>query len=440
MTDGSPIQRAKELIADSKFSDAIALLKPALDSAGIGRRVWAGFYLAKAYRGNGQSDLALEALRVAAADIGKDGSNPDWRKIQEVSVYGLASWCVWDRDVSKVDDVGVLLDAAQRIKATCDRGKIELYGEPSPYVMASLKAARACLVAGRYDDAIAVLNQLEPNRLSHKRFELNNGEEVASEQERWFQSAAKALVETEQWAEALSVCDKALAKGLHHQVEYMIGYRKAQALSGLERPEAAIEVLSGLLRRRREWWVQCELAGNEIRVGKRREAIVRWCIAMIDAGIDEKSGRKLADLALLLKEDGRPALGELVAPVIRQIWEERSWRIKEPLASQIAALQGSSGPTAAIEDSARQVREVLWDVLDHYDPPLEGTISRILPNGTAVFIRIKDQPRDVYAKMPRRPLKVGDEITCRLVESFDFKRQENSLAAVHLRLRTARLN
>ncbi len=434
MADESPLKRGKALIAAGKLLEAVELLGASFVAPESPSRVWVGFQLANALRKLGRIEDALTVLRKSAAMIGSDATEPEWTERQRRAIFGLASWCIWDRDVKEVEDPGVLLHAANTIYNTMTKGGLDLFEEPSPFIMASLKSAKIGLRAGRSEEAVAVLQRIPSASLSAERIALKNGEEMSSDRERWFEMLSKGLVLTEHWKSAIELCDQALQSELHHQVSYTIGYRRAQALAGAGRVREAVAQLGALLRRRREWWVQAELARHHWMMGNQTVAIGLAVAAAIDAGIDEKSARHLVALAGWLREFGQPQLGVLIAPIVRQIWSEHGWKLKGELSEQVESLASRGGAEAVPDrDIAKTVRQLLWETLDQFDPPKRGVVTRILPDGRAAFIRVEGQVRDVYARMPKRPLTVGSEVTLRLVESYDFKRQEDSVAAMHVR-------
>jgi len=169
-------------------------------------------------------------------------------------------------------------------------------------------------------------------------------------------------------------------------------------------------------------------------MGNQTIAIGLAVAAAIDAGIDEKSARHLVALAGWLREFGQPRLGVLLVPIVRQIWSEHGWKLKGEFCQQVEALAGRGNTEEVPEQNiAKTVRQLLWETLDQFDPPKRGVVTRILPDGRAAFIRVEGQVRDVYARMPKRPLVVGSEVTLRLVDSYDFKRREDSVAAMHVR-------
>jgi tetratricopeptide (TPR) repeat protein len=435
MNEESALAVGKRLIAEGRFTEAVATLEPAFRSPGTFARVWVGVQLAKALRRAEEFSRALDVLREATKCIETVGQSQEWISKQRMAIFGLASWCLWDRDVAHVDDANLLLDAATKIHKTLVSGGLDLFEEPSPFVIAALKAAKFGLDAGRGAEVAKLLDLLDPKQLDAKRVTLQSGDEMASSRERWYELRAKALILTEQWEQAVAFCEQGQGAGLHHQVAYTLGYRRAQALAGMGRREEARKALASLLRTRREWWVQSELAEIEWALGHRKKAIVTASAAIVDTGVDERSARKLLSLACWLCEEGSTRLGTLVGPLIRQIWVDRGWGIKGEMLQQLQSLPKAAEEVQLVTDAiSREVRRELWSVLDQYDPPLIGVASRLLPNGRALFLKVDGRPNDVYARMPRVPIQIGQQVSFRLVDSFDFKRNEESQLAIHLKV------
>ena len=82
-----------------------------------------------------------------------------------MAIFGLASWCLWDRDVAQVEDANLLFDAATKIHRTLVSGGLDLFEEPSPFVIAALKAAKSGLEAGRGAEVVNLLDLLDPKPL-----------------------------------------------------------------------------------------------------------------------------------------------------------------------------------------------------------------------------------------------------------------------------------
>ena len=435
MSEQSPLAIGKRLIEEGRFEEAIATLEPAFRSPKTVARVWVGFQLGKALRRTAEFSRALDVLRETAQCIETVGQSQEWISKQRMAIFGLASWCLWDRDVAQVEDANLLFDAATKIHRTLVSGGLDLFEEPSPFVIAALKAAKFGLEASRGAEVVKLLDLLDPKQLAAKRVTLQSGDEMASARERWYELRAKALILTERWEEAVVFCEQGQGAGLHHQIAYTLGYRRAQALTGMGRREEAIKALVALLRTRREWWVQSELAENQWALGHRKKAIVTASAAIVDTGIDERSARKLLTLACWLAEEGNSKFGTLVAALIRQIWVDRGWRIKGEVLQQLQSLPKAAEEVHLVTDAlSREVRRELWSVLDQYDPPLIGVASRILPNGRALFLKVDGRPNDVFARMPRALIQIGQQVSFRLVDSFDFKRNEESQSAIHLKV------
>ena len=223
MSEESPLAIGKRLIEEGRFEDAIAILEPAFRSPTTFARVWVGFQLAKALRRTAEFSRALDVLREAAQCIETVGQSQEWISKQRMAIFGLASWCLWDRDVAQVEDANLLFDAATKIHRTLVSGGLDLFEEPSPFVIAALKAAKSGLEAGRGAEVVNLLDLLDPKQLAAKRVTLQSGDEMASARERWYELRARALILTERWEEAVVFCEQGQGAGLHHQIAYTLG-------------------------------------------------------------------------------------------------------------------------------------------------------------------------------------------------------------------------
>ena len=424
----------KDLNKQKKWDEILEHL-PAWQKANEKKNPWAAFYFASALRKSNRSKEALDILRTAARELPPADKDNDWDNRCRQKLFGLAAWCIWDISVKNTTEAGELLEAALRIRATLRACGGELHESKAPYITAATKASKALLQGqGRgMHQVVDLLECLNPELLETDRFQTDSGDELASQRERWYEQMAKALHASQQWDRLIQICDQGLAHSLHHKTQYFIIYRKAQALRQTGKSEEACALLSSLVAKRFEWWVLMELAQTKWDLGNHRAAIRDACIAFVETKIDSLVAKSLLTISEWILQQGRPKLGDVVAPFVELVWVENGWPIKDALRSRLGALHVSN--ESDVKDPnilARNIIQELWKVLDEFDPPLTGIVKRFLPNGKAMFLGVEGRG-DVYARVHgRKQPKIGDRVSFRLFSSYDRKRDEITDAAIHI--------
>jgi len=430
----NPLDHGKELVRNGEWQKALNVLLPLWKSQS--GDPWTAIPLIKSLRKLDRPSEALNVAREAARYLLRSSDGEGHSAFLKEILYSLAAWCVWDLSFKRTTDLGTQVRACRTIRRTLDAGRVPLEQPKAPYVRAAISTAKGLILQGRSSDAFELLEPLNACLLDSTRSALPDGKAMPSDRERWLLCLSKACAETANWSRLLQVVDSGLAdSSLAEQTMYFLKYRRGIALRNLGDRELALKVLTEVVAQKREWWAVLEMAITKWESGRQRKAIRDFCIAILDAGLSQLSARALLELSERLASLGRCSFGHQTRCFIESVWLSNGWTIKDELQNRLKSLSGEA-PTSNMDlnSLSGKLRTALWETLDEYDPPLHGTIDRIMPSGKAMFIAVETK-NDVYADVPPRTTpRPGDRVTFRMFPAFDRKWKRYTEAAIHVRL------
>lgn len=427
--------QAKVHLAANQWQEAVDLLMPLWNSPQ--REVGDAMYLTKALRKIGRSaeglDIAREGARMLARGEGVGTWKPERLK---PALYGLAAWCVYDTEVRDNDAAAILERAARTIRKTLEQSSGSLTDPRSPYIRAAFKAAKAITNGGHASNALELLDPLSPDILDTTRTTLPNGKESVTDRERWYLLVSRAMEKEQAWDDILRLWDRAIAdKTLNEWSLFFLEYRRGCALQAMGRVDEAVKVLGGLAAKKREWWVLQELAKAKWTLNRRRSAMADAALGLLGSDLSEMTGKFVLLIGEWAAVERQAPLASLARRFVEGIWEAQGWPIKADMRMQLEKLPLDNGLVSLpLNEVGKRLRASLWQELDRVDPPLEGTVQKLIGDGKAAFLRVDGRP-NVYARVPRdMNLREGMRVQFRIVASFDRKKQQVSEEAIHVRL------
>lgn len=427
--------QAKVHLAANQWQEAVDLLMPLWHSPE--REVGDAMYLTKALRKVGRSHEGLEIAREGARMLAKGEGVGTWKPERlKPALYGLAAWCVYDTEVRDNDAASVLERAARTIRKTLEQSGGSLTDPRSPYIRVAFKAAKAVTNGGHAKNALELLDPLSPDALDTTRNTLPNGKESVTDRERWYMLVSRAMEKEQAWDDILRLWERTIAdKTLSDWTLYFLEYRRGCALQALGRVEEAVKVLGGLAARKREWWVLQELATAKWTLNRRRSAVADAALGLLSSDLNEMTGKFILLFGEWAAAEKQTPLASLARRFVEGTWEAQGWPIKAEMRQRLDKLPPEDGLSGlAINEVGQRLRASLWHELDRVDPPLEGTVQKLIGDGKAAFLRI-DGRSNVYARVPRGVnLREGMRVQCRIVASFDRKKQHASEEAIHIRV------
>lgn len=364
-----------------------------------------------------------------AVNVAREGLQllPDFEPLQSA-----LCWALYERDIKSLTEEPTL-EELRKGYATCREIRTllanDLYGDFSTWVHAVLRISKDMLAHQGGDRSRIVkcardmLAEVDPDKLSKTGYQGG-----PSPFERHALSFTKALNISKEWSKARQACTAALPlipKG--GDTESWIRHRLGLALLELGEPSLAAEHISFILSKKpTEWWALRNDGRVKIATGDTQGAIRAFASALKGGALHMKT-QAMIELAHLLRSQGNMADADLHHLVARQIRLDQGW----PSTSEI---DQPIKPDQQANSEDKQKLKELWDTLT---PEVRecGKIHKVFENGGAGFIQL-DNGTSLYFSMamgtPAPP--EGTVISCRIVDSFDKKKQQTSKKAIDVKL------
>ncbi|MDR0891129.1 MAG: hypothetical protein LBN24_00730 [Mediterranea sp.] len=380
-------QSAEALQTDHQYKDAAALFGKLWDGCPDERTPWDGWRYAFCLKQEKRYAEALDRCREVYR------LKPDFTPIRE-----LYAWCVYYTEIAPepVRHEPTFLRAATAVtQLTSQEAPYSAY-TVSVFKVLGYLAQRASYPT---DLILEWTARLQPQRLSTAVFTFTDPtgrpREIASEQERYYMYRAKALLEKGLWDDCIALSTEALhtLPAFHYNNDVWFRWRIALAHEGKGEPTVALQLLTDLLRRKREWFIEKEIADILYRQGDYEQSLAH----------------ARAAAALPADDSMRAGLHQLLANLQAKLHLPPEALLPRPTRPKQPA---SSTPTHA------------------------GTIQTILPNGAAGFIKATDGHSYYFLlhdfKAKKELAIAGQAVTFALARGFDKKKNRETEVAVNI--------
>lgn len=371
-----------------------------------------------------------------ALDICREvyGLKPDFSLIRN-----LYAWCIYHTEIKQgpEGDLDRFLKASEAILKLCRQED-----EFSPYVPAVFKTLALFEDPYRPEMVLEWTARLNPDLLSaeSRSFEDDKGiqRELASPKEKYFAMRSEALLQTGKLDECVALCDTALAAipGFHHDNDLWLKRRKAAAFHKLGRHEEAVGLLKEILGRRKEWFVEKEIAEIYQTKGDLKEALAYAVDAALARGEMQMKIKLYELMASLLRSLGHEDDARKHIELICRIRLDRGWKLTD----DFRAMMDSYGVLAENLGEAQKIHSELrdtWNRIKFGDRPrLEGKVVKLLPNGKAGFVDTVEG-RSYYFHINafqgrKQEVRPGLQVTFFVEKGFDKKKNRPSEVAVNI--------
>ncbi|MDQ6768879.1 MAG: hypothetical protein M3Z54_02705 [Gemmatimonadota bacterium] len=355
--------------------------------------------------------------------------------------YGrsICSWIAWDLMRAQTTASEVARRAKWIVRLTKDLE--DPYAAVTPFVPAVLRAARAWCDAGRYRNAKAWLQQLDPIRLSQDEpcFTDTQGKtrRLGSAREKYYALKTRTLEKLGQWQECHDAAREALrcCPTLHHDNDIWFARRAALASSHCGQAAAAIAELEQLLTRKATTFIHVDIATIAHSIDEKDLAYRHTLSALVTPSELVYKLPALKLMARILAERGQESDARDHVELATAVRVASAWGSDAELAHLAIALGAESEtPIESLLPSLTS-RWTTWN--ENLNPRKSGTVEKLLPHGRAGFIRAQDGQRHYFDirewKVPGRRLKERLTVTFSTASSFDKKRQCSTVVARDIR-------
>lgn len=428
MTDRTVRERADELRRAGRHAEVVELCGPTWDDPTT-RDLDFGWTLAFSLRKTGDHARSLEVAR----DLWRAGRRDQWvageyaRAIYNTVIKGAE---VYDETLRKA--VLAIRDLL-----------VDDAGDPrySPLPTAALAVAK--LSKDQPTRVLELLAVLEPSKLSR---EPGRGEDAdgrtrsfPSDLERYWMAKTRALKGTGRWQELLTALEQIPADAISPEGQGWLAQREATAHRQLGAPRRALEQLQARIGSSREWWLQLEMAECHVALGDQDAAFpdVVAALALPGPAVAHRI-RAVELMATLAAARGDAELARDHVALAIAIRTEEGWPLRQELL-EVADDTGGAPTEAASRDLVRRLRNRWQQLRDEADPPLTGTVGRLLLGDDGVahsgFIRGDDGEECFFrvSDVIGSPVATGAAVSYRRQPSFDRKKNRESWRATGVR-------
>lgn len=390
--------------------------------------VWHGWRYANSLNKLKYYERALQVSQ----EVWKD--NPENAHIRNTFCWALYYTAI---QIEKVENESNFLHNAETIvNLTCQE---DIY---SPFTFTVLKVLDHFKEPFNAEIILHWTSLLKPEILDEKVFSYTDTSghmrEKSSRKEEYFALRTKALLKTNQYVSCIELCNLALQvlPSFHYDNDIWFMRRIALSNAKLGHVAEAVEKLKELLLKRREWFIQKEIAEFCYDMGKKDEAMRFALDAAIGHGDRQYKLELYMFLGKLLGEKGMLAESRKHYEFVFCIRNEQGWKIESALTTALESVGGGLDGWDPLNIQERNLIS-LWEKLKFNEKKkYEGIIDKILPHGKSGFIKY-EKTKSVYFKTAsfkgnRNLLREGRPVKFYLEDNYDTKKNEMTLIAVNI--------
>jgi len=440
MTDFQTLkQEADQLRQAKKFSHALPVYKQLWENHRTDCSEWEGWGYAYCLK---KLEMYKDVLEISRAVY---KMKPDFA--HNNNVY---AWCIYYTGikVDKVVDEEKFFKAANGIiKILEQEDKSQKMGNDFPcvYTLAVFKVLDYLSDKAIYpaDKILEWTGKLNPELLDIQPFSFTTDEgkqrENASPKERYYTMRSKALLEKEMYNECIELSDKALKilTQFHYDNDIWLKRNFALSKAGLKDYDIAIEQLKEILKRKKEWFIQSDIAKILYTQKKYDEALQYSIDAALNIGEVGKKIKLYQLLASVLKVQGKLEEAKKHIELVYLVRQEHNWKIKDNLNSLLKSYNIDTTKLPTLNQLQNELKQI-WEKLKFSGQPLlEGKIKNILQTGKAGFIESNDKKSYFFSvkefRGKKELLKQGQRVSFYLEEGFDKKKNQPTKNAVNVK-------
>jgi tetratricopeptide (TPR) repeat protein len=402
-------QNANRLSSEKKYAEALPLYQSLWEGFRENCTEWDGWRYAFCLKQLKNYKTALDICRQTYP------LNRDFDPIK-----GLYAWCIYYTEITQpVKDEATFFRAAEAIT------NLAKPDEPySAYAITIFKVLSYLTEKAIYptDKILEWTKKLNPVFLDGKPFSFNEKDgklrEIASKKEQYYMLRSKALLEKGEFDECINLCEEALGifEKLHYDNDVWFRWRIALSYEGLGEYQKSLDLQLELLQRKKEWFIQKEIAEQYYRLGDYEKSLAYALDSALNFGDNDKKINTFIVLANALEKLGKTEEAQLHNNLIEKIKRKDS----------------------NVEREISNLKTV-WNALRYSEnKSYSGVIKSLLPNGKAGFVET-DKGKSYYFSLrdfkasPKKAI-AGTKVCFYLAEGFDAKKNTKTMNAVELTL------
>jgi tetratricopeptide (TPR) repeat protein len=345
------------------------------------------------------------------------------------NVYAWSLFYLWDRDESV--DAENHAETADKIINLCNED-----WKYSPLSKTIFKVVKIGKENGNTEMMLRYLSLIPEGKLENREnsFTATSGKQVqlSSDLEIYYLYLTEALLKSGNYNECIEACTEGLKLliEVHNKNNIWLSWRQALCYLETNQAELALSILHKISHTKKEWFVFKEIAECYYRSGDLEKAR-EFALKGANTGGDYS---KKVNLYLLIgkifSSEEKHELAKRHYQLAYKIREENGWQIDNELHKSIDFLP----PSSASYEIHKELRSVWQELIDENRECHEGSVSNILPNNKAGFIKGNDGNSHYFSfsanGLKPGTLQVGSRVKYFLEDSFDHKKNQTSKAAV----------
>ena len=339
----------------------------------------------------------------------------------------LYSWSLYHLYIKESVDEDKMFESAELVTELITQD--DLNERPvCAYTMTVFKVLDLLYSEKDYYDLLAWLDKINPELLDEKRFE-TEGRVYRSKKEKYYDYATKAYFEVEDYEKCIETSKQALEslENFTNSSDVWYNWRIAKSYRELLKNEEALDYLEEVVKVKKDWFVQKEIAENYHALGDDEKAADHICEAVLSNDpVTIKVNLYYLSYKILSKIN--PELALRHAELFYAIKLENDSQVPEDIEELMI---DDDLDRNALESEIRQY----WMDYKFKNQELQhGTVTRIFEHGRSGFIT-SDDNESIYFNVSEYKgddLKVGDYVSFYTEKSFDKSKNRESTRAVNI--------
>ena len=339
----------------------------------------------------------------------------------------LYSWSLYHLYIKESVDEDKMFESAELVTELINQD--DLNERPvCAYTFTVFKVLDILYSEKDYYDLLAWLDKINPELLDEKRFKTED-RVYRSKKEKYYDYATKAYFEVEDYEKCIETSKQALEslENFTNSSDVWYNWRIAKSYRELLKNEEALDYLEEVVKVKKDWFVQKEIAENYHAIGNDEKAEDYICDAVLSN--DPVTIKvNLYHLAYKILSKINPELALKHAELFYAIKLENDSQVPDDIEE---LLIDDDLDRNALESEIRQY----WMDYKFKNQELQhGTVTRIFEHGRSGFIT-SDDNESIYFNVSEYKgddLKVGDYVSFYTEKSFDKSKNRESTRAVNI--------
>lgn len=270
--------------------------------------------------------------------------------------------------------------------------------------------------------------------------------ELASDFENWYAYKTKALMQLGEWQECFDTSKEALEKieNFHYSNDVWFSRRVALSKKNLGNTEDTIEELETILKRKREWFIQKELAELYFEKDALDTAFKMAIDAINNFGPLEFKVDLLFLIAKILNKKGESDLSFKHFSLSKLVRQDEEWKVPQKLFDELNKFDQNEIPLSELKSLKSELKKY-WNGFNKNDKRqktpkhrnnsdnLQGEITKLLHDnerGKDGFIK-SDNNEFYFSASPNwhltSELTVGKKVVFKVIPATDGKKEQTRI-------------